>query len=195
MVVKNPKREAIRLTKLWQEYGPAKYPVDLDILIEGAIQDSDFNGKLFVERGNFSTFEGCLRKTEGVNNWVIILNINVENIRRQRFTIAHEIGHFMCHRNLKTEFIDNHLSLNNFSDKLETEANLFAAWLLMPANIIESEFSREHWNTELLREIGNRFECSLQSAAIRFVDYVKRPIAFVASRDGKVLWTANTAAQ
>ena len=62
----------------------------------------------------------------------------------------------------------------------------------MPANLIRSEFGSIQWKTESLREIGNRFECSLQACALRFVRLSPKPIAFVVSRDGMILWAAKS---
>lgn len=76
---------------------------------------------------------GILTTMEG--KWVIILN-NQDSWTRKRFTIAHEIGHFLLHRGKK--FIDHFSAGETFyrgneqDEKLEREANFFAANLLMP---------------------------------------------------------------
>jgi hypothetical protein len=173
----NPKKEAIRLTKLWQEHGPNTYPLDIEALIHGAIQTSDFSDTLEIERRHFDSLEGSLVRTIGQRKWTILLNTQVANARRQRFTFAHELGHFMCHRELREQFEDSDQSLNDFQDKIETEAN---------------EFSSVQWETNTLQEIGNRFECSLQASALRFVRLSSQPIAFVVSRDGIVLWATKS---
>ncbi|GAK34332.1 hypothetical protein JCM17846_33210 [Iodidimonas nitroreducens] len=94
----------------------------------------------------------------------------------------------MCHRDLRDRFEDNEESLNDFKDDIETEANLFASYLLMPVNIIRNEFSDIRWNVDTLCEVGTRFECSLQASALRIIDLSTKPIAFVVSRDGRILW-------
>jgi len=188
----DPKKEAIRLTKLWQQFGPNTYPLDLDILVDGAILTSDFSDVLVIDRNRFDGFEGSLVRTKGTRNWTALLNTAVQNTRRRRFTFAHELGHFMCHRELRDKFEDSEETLNDFRDKIETEANVFASWLLMPANLIRSEFGGVQWETDALREIGNRFECSLQASALRYVRLSHRPIAFVVSRDGMILWAAKS---
>lgn len=183
-----PKKEAIRLTIFWQKFGPNTYPIDIKGLIAGVVNDSDFRGQLYVEVGRFDSFEGCLKRIERSDDWIILLNSNIENERRFRFTFAHELGHFMCHRKLKDHFEDGEGTLNDFDTQTEREANIFAAWLLIPPNLLCEEFPDSAWNTEVLCRVGNRFESSLQSSAIRFVDLSNKPIAFVVSRDGMVLW-------
>jgi Zn-dependent peptidase ImmA (M78 family) len=62
---------------------------------------------------------------------------------RRRFTIAHEIGHYCKHlSNNKRQFIDTQRSMSRSSsywDLIESEANSFAAQLLMPKDLIISE--------------------------------------------------------
>lgn len=188
----DPKKEAIRLTQLWQQYGPNTYPLNLDELVNGAILTSDFSDTLVIDKKRFDSFEGSLVRTNGTRKWTMLLNKNVTNGRRRRFTFAHELGHFMCHRELRDRFEDSDETLNDFRDVIETEANVFASWLLMPANLIRSEFSGIQWATDALQEIGSRFECSLQASALRYVSLSSKPIAFVVSRDGMILWSTKS---
>lgn len=61
---------------------------------------------------------------------------------RRRFTLAHEIGHFCMHRaSNQTTFVDTKATMNrseSFWNRFESEANTFAAELLMPADLIRS---------------------------------------------------------
>ncbi len=67
---------------------------------------------------------------------------------RLRFSIAHEIGHYVLHQALYEELKINSLSdfsdfLNNISGKqygyIETQANKFANYFLVPRNILKKE--------------------------------------------------------
>lgn len=186
-------QEAIKLTKFWQQFGPNSYPIDISKLINGTIQSSSFQGSLKTKFGHFDSFEGCLLRTANTEKWTISINKNISNKRRQRFTYAHELGHFMCHRHLQDCFEDKEDDLNNFSSKIETEANVFASWILMPNNLLREEFSQNTWSTEVLCNIGNRFECSLQASALRYVKlFQKKPRAFVVSRDGMIRWACKS---
>jgi Zn-dependent peptidase ImmA (M78 family) len=61
---------------------------------------------------------------------------------RQRFTIAHEIGHYILHANetlhydVRSELESVHFRAENISNVGEIEANHFAAELLMPEDIV-----------------------------------------------------------
>ena len=58
---------------------------------------------------------------------------------RQRFTIAHEIGHYILHTDDILHHDDEkmHFRADKIQSSEETEANFFAAEILMPALLIE----------------------------------------------------------
>ncbi|MCY4674360.1 MAG: ImmA/IrrE family metallo-endopeptidase [Bacteroidetes bacterium] len=70
------------------------------------------------------------------------LYVNHEERRvRQNFTIAHELGHWLLHKDLFENDPDKHVVLPRFSkpdtnDPLELEANTFAANLLVPDRLL-----------------------------------------------------------
>lgn len=63
---------------------------------------------------------------------------------RQRFTVAHEIGHLVLHKG-RPIFIDRFVRVNwrnGQSDLEEIQANAFAAELLMPRKFVDLEIER-----------------------------------------------------
>lgn len=73
---------------------------------------------------------GHLKKTE--NGWVCSVN-SKHHPTRQRFTLAHELAHFILHRNDQSEFIDHtYFRTSDAANSMEHEANSFAGHLLMP---------------------------------------------------------------
>ena len=75
---------------------------------------------------------GILSKNEEKNSWVIQVNKD-HHQNRQRYTIAHELGHFCLHRHLKTIFEDKiFFRGGESSNKVEWQANEFASAILMP---------------------------------------------------------------
>lgn len=85
---------------------------------------------------------------------------------RQRFTAAHEIGHFILHK----EFIGNGISDNyllraeGLSNRQEAEANRFAADLLMPKILIAQAMDRGVTDADDLAEL---FQVSKVAMSIR----------------------------
>jgi len=98
---------------------------------------------------------------------------------RQRFTIAHEIGHYQLH--LGTTYVDSGYRVN-FRDleagsgtkREEIQANAFAAALLMPAQWVREEFKKRAFEmaseAEDLEEMARCFEVSTQAMAIRLAN-------------------------
>ena len=66
------------------------------------------------------------------------IQINKHEIKeRQRFTLAHEISHYLLHKDLIGDGIsDSVLYRSALSDSKEAEANRLAADLLMPVNVV-----------------------------------------------------------
>jgi Zn-dependent peptidase ImmA (M78 family) len=92
---------------------------------------------------------GELERTHD-RGFVIRTNAN-HSRERQRFTAAHELGHYMMHRTLLGSGVDDDksyrscLEYGNFKNKNiqkrhETEANQFAAAILMPSVTVRQEF-------------------------------------------------------
>lgn len=72
----------------------------------------------------------------GSSGYLIIVN-EKHTIERKRFTIAHELSHFLLHKDKIGDGIqDNGLYRSGLPEKIEFEANKMAAQLLMPWNLI-----------------------------------------------------------
>tara|TARA_Y100000310_G_C20626028_1_gene785924 strand:+ start:826 stop:1332 length:507 start_codon:yes stop_codon:yes gene_type:complete len=68
----------------------------------------------------------------------ILIRINRHDSKpRQRFTLAHEIGHMLLHRDrIGDGIVDDILYRSSLSDTLEAQANRLAADILMPYPLI-----------------------------------------------------------
>ena len=107
-----------------------------------------------------------------------IISYNSEdNEVRKRFTMAHELGHFILHSKDQSFFIDKspkvffRNSVSTTGEKfMEREANSFAAALLMPSHLISSElatctsFGNED---DTIFHLARRFMVSQQALAFR----------------------------
>lgn len=76
------------------------------------------------------TIDGML-KYEGEQKNIYVNKTQPEN--RQRFTVAHEIGHYILHRDMVNLQGGNILyRKSNQNDPIEIQANIFAGAILMP---------------------------------------------------------------
>lgn len=108
--------------------------------------------------------------------------------KRQRFTIAHELGHLVLHVNKnkpKELFVDKDFIVKWRYNKIyspkefeqEQEANAFAAALLMPKEFLIHEMQKEKFKdlteNRLIDELSKVFNVSTQAMTYRFADLNK----------------------
>ena len=93
------------------------------------------------------------------NERAIIVVNSAESWRRQRFTVAHEIGHLILHP-LGVKWRDETF----VGTKAEAQANGYAAGLLMPFYLLESQFTVYGPNIGLLSDV---FAVSTQAMSYR----------------------------
>lgn len=98
-----------------------------------------------------------------------------ESEQRQRFTIAHELGHFILHKEDKPLFVDKSEKIlyRNFNSstgeiKKEREANAFAAALLMPRFLLSQLINKAPNNVDhVINYLATEFNVSEQAMSFR----------------------------
>lgn len=105
-----------------------------------------------------------------------LISVNSEeDPKRQRFTIAHELGHFVLHSKDQPFFIDKMPKVmyrNNASTtgeiQKEREANAFAAALLMPKDLVKDEINKCFYGGDAaIRHLAKEFKVSEQAMSFR----------------------------
>lgn len=93
---------------------------------------------------------------------------------RQRFTIAHELGHYTLHRGDPTVFVDNLLvhfrSGPATLDHREAEANAFAAALLMPQSFLIEDIEKTNIDAldeSAVKSLAAKYQVSVMALTIR----------------------------
>ncbi|MBM3239954.1 ImmA/IrrE family metallo-endopeptidase [Candidatus Poribacteria bacterium] len=101
---------------------------------------------------------------------------------RERFTIAHELGHFLLHSDESTSASiffacrekDIHSTVSNRNRRgKESEANRFAAELLMPERLVEQLAQR--WKASIPK-MAHRFDVSAEAMGIRLTQLGFPPV-------------------
>lgn len=119
--------------------------------------------------GSDDIFGAIVRQASNV---VIAVNPS-QHPNRQRFTIAHELGHFFCHPS-RAEHVDRdfrvHWRNRESSQGInweEIEANRFAAELLMPERFLRTDLAGTAALSEsVIRSLATRYRVS--SVAMKF---------------------------
>jgi hypothetical protein len=145
-------------------------PVDVTALAEAlglAVWEDDdlsegVSGKLFQDK-----------EAGGPEGYSISVRASDPYVRR-RFTVAHEIGHFVLHRNrIGSSLTDDGFYRSNLSSWEEVEANQFAARALMPRELLKQHIQAYGIAPALLSTI---FKVSESAMRIRIESLKKSPL-------------------
>ncbi|MEG3173505.1 ImmA/IrrE family metallo-endopeptidase [Sphingomonas sp. ZB1N12] len=93
-----------------------------------------------------------------------------EMVERQRFTLAHEIAHFLLHRqDIGGGLFDDVLYRSSLSDRKEVEANKLASLIIMPdASVRKARPKVAHLPVdEQIAELSKLFRVSQQAMRIK----------------------------
>lgn len=121
------------------------------------------------------------------NNLGILYATYVKSDGFQRFSVAHELGHYFLEGHVDQILKDGvHESRAGFvaSDPYELEADSFAAGLLMPGAAFKRAIGRRDPGLEIVSELADDCRTSLTATAIRYAELTGDAVAVVVSTDG-----------
>lgn len=142
--------------------------------------------------------EGMLvRNPNDTTEWGIFYNGKASPERR-RFTIAHELGHFILHRGQQQSFNCDKESVYSGIDSIraiEREADDFAGNLLMPGDLMREWISNQCIDLHMLSAIAKRFQVSFEALCIRFIKFTTQRAILVYWDNGyvKYEWRSSSA--
>lgn len=128
----------------------------------------------------YSPFEGDISGMLFRDKDQTVIGVNsLHHPNRQRFTIAHEIGHLLLHKGTEVH-VDRTFRVNLRSDVSsqavdsdEIEANRFAAHLLMPQDFLTKDLKGQEIDMEKeddLRRLATKYRVSLQALTFRLTN-------------------------
>lgn len=135
-------------------------------------------------------FEGALIKASHKVKGIITVKRNFREPGRRKFTIAHEIGHFVLPGHGTVECCASEVieSWQKNLNQQEAEANRFAAELLLPTREIYEVVNRRKATIALAKELSAEFETSLTATTLKCVQTTEEACAVVWSVDGAAKW-------
>ncbi|MEC4041899.1 ImmA/IrrE family metallo-endopeptidase [Myroides odoratimimus] len=131
--------------------------------------DDDITGVLIIDKEND-------KATIGINP------IKNNYVPRKNFTLAHELGHFVLHNDLSNTFVDKIFfrkkseGYTTKEEKIEKEANHFAASILMPDFLIKKEIqSINHGfllddDEKTIQDLADKFSVSKPAMLYRLIN-------------------------
>lgn len=116
------------------------------------------------------------------------LRLPAEGSPKDRFSIAHELGHHCMHADTLRACTEANMAEWHSDQAQEVEANAFAAELLMPSFLIKKR--DEIWDVSMaaVQRLARDFGASLSSSAVRLVDLAEQPCAVALIDRSEVRW-------
>jgi hypothetical protein len=177
--------------KLHEQIGTLEGPVPIEV-VATALDIAE------VRVTKFDGFEGMLLTDTARSTGAILANAR-GGLRRARFTVAHELGHYLLERHVLSDEAGFRCRATDLREGREdnqhriqeTQANQFAAELLSPKEAVGRLLSDEPdlRDGERLRDT---FDVSLEAAVRRLVDVHDEPLAAIWSKDGQIRYFAKS---
>jgi Zn-dependent peptidase ImmA (M78 family) len=143
-----------------------------------------------IRASQTEAFEGALVTDGDKKEGVILVRVGRSENRR-RFTIAHELGHFLIPyhdpRQMCTAADLSESRRDTSHRRKESEANRFAAGLLMPKHKFEEDLQKlGDADIAHAQMLSDKYKVSLEATINRYADLTDDACAFVFARHGIV---------
>ena len=128
----------------------------------------------------YAKLDGCAANILGLGDRGVITIDEDSTLGRKRFSIAHEIGHWIYDRHrgvnmCKATDMGSSWSGKSRYNPIERRANVFAAELLLPKDWFISAVRGKPTSFETVVELRDLFNTSLSAAALRIVELGDNP--------------------
>jgi hypothetical protein len=193
-----PTRAATRLTKQLNAFaaahGTQRFPVDVTELAKEAANLFQWSDPITeVEPVNLSGLEGALFSDDGRKRWKLLYNSQLSP-GRIRFTQAHELGHYILHRMKQQEFKCTEGDMLEWDEAkgIESQADVFASYLLMPLDDFRSQIGSNPISLDLLSHCADRYGTSLTATILKWIECTEESAVFLMSREGYIDWARSS---
>lgn len=146
---------------------------------------------LRVREVSSDAFDGVLIRGKIANKGIIGVRESIRECSRKRFTIAHEIGHFVMpgHKHLPNACAS--MIIDSYGRRVppaEREANQFAAELLLPSKVVGDTFRSHEPSLDSVSNVAQQFLTSFSATARRMVDLRDDGCAVIWQEKGRIIW-------
>jgi hypothetical protein len=148
--------------------------------------------RLKVKEEDLEGCEGLLVRPKGVPRGIIAVKRSIRSDNRKRFTIAHEIGHFVLPGHDEAGSICGQKDIEGWNDRSnakERDADDFAAELLIPTLVVKAHLARRTPSLSAIESVANECTASLSASAWKYCDLTSEQCAIVWSEQGMVSWS------
>ena len=195
-----PMKEANRLTALLDaSHGADRFdraPIDIAWLAKEASRHAAPESPIHdvVERDLKGCAGALVYSDTKPRQWGICYQKN-QSPGRRAFTIAHELGHYLLHRELiETRgcggiYCDEKSVVQRDGTGIEKEADTFAATLLMPLHDFRRQLpANDRPDFHRLNALAKRYGVSMTAAILRWLEYTDTRAMVIVSNEGFAHW-------
>ena len=195
-----PQGWAIRLTQILSlhqaAHGLPRFPIDVAALAQDVSRqvfpDAPITmvGGLDLSKG----VEGMLMPNpDGSGEWGIIYNDTIRSAGRRNFTLAHELGHYLLHRQTYPNGLEctnrDMADWDDVRNGIEVEANTFASYLLMPLDDFREQIKGRVIDIDLMTDLADRYAVSLTAAILKWMTITDKRAMIVVGKEGFIDWS------
>ena len=187
-----PQKAANRLSNIMEAFGSVhggRFPVDVPMLAKEAANIFGWSDPITeVTPVDIKSFDGALFPDDERRKWMLLYNSAIASSGRIRFTQAHELGHYILHREERPAFQCSSDDMLEWEEKtIEAQADLFASYLLMPLDDFRAQVVTTV-DLELLGYCAERYGVSLTAVVLKWLQYTDESAVLILSRDGFMQW-------
>lgn len=160
--------------------------------IKGALRLEDVTKPLGISLKEVDSdgFDGALvRRASGVGGRILVKR-SIREHTRKRFTAAHEIGHYLLHKDSDSMSCGAKDIANwtNVEVNPEHEADEFASELLLPGAEVKSQIGAQWPSLQLVSDLAREFDASLMATIRKYCDVATQSCAGVWVEGSRVRW-------
>jgi hypothetical protein len=131
---------------------------------------------------DYAKLTTCAARIVGIGDRSIITINSLDKADRQRFSIGHELGHWMHDRgSIGLSCTAATLQRDWNGDNKEARANRFSAGLLMPKSMFQPRIGSRRLDFRIIDKLHKEFDTSITATAIRAVELTETAAMLVFS--------------
>lgn len=194
-----PQSWANRLTKILSlhqaAHGLPRFPIDVAALAQDFSRQVFPDAPITIVKGLALSkgVEGMLMPhPSGSGEWGIVYNETIRSPGRRNFTLAHELGHYLLHRQANPGGLQctsrNMADWDEARNRIEAEANTFASYLLMPLDDFREQIKGRVIDIDVMAELADRYAVSLTAAVLKWMTITDKRAMIVVGKEGFIDW-------
>jgi hypothetical protein len=145
--------------------------------------------ELEIVEVDLKSFDGALLRSRIGFSGRILVRSGIRELGRKRFTIAHEIAHYILHWDQQNSCSPRVIEGWKEGQPLpELEADTFASELLLPTVDVTQYVNRRWPAMQVVRDVADHYGASMMAAGRKFCDVASQPCALIWSSQRVIRW-------